>query len=1288
MRRGPPLPPPSSVSPLPPSVLATFHSRDSEWNQQVSALKALTSAAQSPSVLTATSPAREAFLLQLRELSLPLSHCVHDLRSTLVKEVCLCIVELSHVLGAHFVEAVGVDVIPALLKRSAATKFVIRESALNAARAMFEQGVYGVSFDTARLLSRSVLDRKLPNSMRSAAAQFFGMILVEDCLSGLQAIRDAIQEAIIHGSEDPDEQVRAISRENWRRLETLDPDFAHEILNRLPPHVAALAQREKNGSPRSDKSSPRSPGRALSPRSPGRTFGRELASHRQPLTAKRTYPQRVPNGATRVEGASTSPTGGGRSPVKAYSATSGSVAAFKGGARHRTGAARVPRPMGRVSENQVGTGKGRRTLPPRPGMHASDADGKVQAGVPMTRKSSRPIPRPPRPARRSVAPNTTINFQSSWSPPTAARRNGRQSVPVGVTMPPIAEEDSAVPIPMARLNSPPSRIVVELGRQSSPLIATTNSSDEQSSPLRGSPLKLVKKRSPVATKSPGPTSLSVEPKSLDQSSPVPISPTPPVQKKSPSIYDFVMGIVSGITRSPNGDVEMKDDDGQDQSLPGNQMNVMRAQHDALSPRATTDYVPVSEKHSDDHKAHNASTRPPHTPEDRLRKGRLSFILDKTVSPNDKIRITPQVEKVNLETEPPAIATSEATHQRQDLLMPVEPPAPPDVSQINMIVPKSQEPVEKAGGPSHDDIELLMSIGSMAEKEAKAILSADLVADKEVGLEEPLRSAGIISNDAIGKLNAVPEKFANEHAKNGEDQASTRDTGLNETVHVDDANDGKENLCPSDNDTLDDVKGAISATGGAGVEKPLPKKTTAGAGIVASKVVDRAMMPRQASTFRGRGARRSVMPGTTIRLNSTALNSDGRAKEQGQVALRKPAPEWDVVVRSPDGKPKKAAQMARLKARGARRSVMPGTTIRLNEARGSSTDTGPGVKPGRPPKVGPKVTTTSIKETSRPPYITASTIVRRGRPKGSGARRSMMPGTKIQPQCSTTEDNVARNGEGSSDHEISDGSGPTTKEVVAGPQAEPGKKKKVMSPALQGVIDWLKRAKRIKRGGWQERCQALKGFAEACKQLQGERIGPRLGEHCVSMLGDYMHETHHKVVSGALDSLFFLFLCSEGSSQNLQKALEKRDDVLRRTLGLLIGGKENVRLAAARAMQSFEVQFPPEVMVCLIMRALGHATCSDSRQRSGSVADGRVAEMGCGQLAKAFERAATSGEGFIWKTGLLEAVLTGLDGMTKDRRVAVRRAGDKVVEKVRLTLPDRAFEMACDKYGVEFGEADQ
>lgn len=1207
-------------------------------------------------------------------------------------------------LGAHFVEAVGVDVIPALLKRTSATKAVIRHSALDAARAMFEQGVYGVSFDTARLLSRSVLDRKLPHSMRSAAAQFFGMILVEDCWSGLQNIRDSIQDAIIHGSEDPDEHVRAISRENWRRLETLDHVFAHEILNRLSPQVAALAQREKDASPRSDKSSPRSPGRALSPRSPGRTFGRELAPHRQPLTAKRAYPQRVPNGASRVEGASTSPTGGGRSPVKAYSATSGSAVVFKSGARHRTGAARVPRPMptGRVSESQVGTGKSRQTLPPRPGKHASDADGRVQAGAPMTRKSNRPIPRPPRPPRRSVAPNTTINFQSLSSPPAAARRKGRQSVPVGVNMPAIAEEESAVPIPMARLNSPPSRAAVDPGRQSPPPVTTPNRSDEQSSPSRGSPGKLVKKRSPVATKSAGLTPSSVEPKSVDQSSPVPSPPTPPVQKKSPSIFDMVMGLVSRAVLSPDDAVEMKDDDGREQSSPGNNMSVICAQHDELSPRATTDYVPVSEDHSDDHKGHNASTRPPNTPEGDLRKARLSFILGKTFSPSSKISTTPEVEKANLEAEPSAIAISEATYCPQDLLMPVE-LAPPVIAQVDMIVPKSHEPIEKAKGPSPDDVELLMSIGSLQEDEAMAILVPDLVPDGEVGLEKPLRSAGIVSSEVMvpgnerlswenlmqdleGKLSEVPEKVTNEPTGSGEDQSNTKDASLNETIHVYDADDGKENKRPSDTEILDDVKWTTTATGGSEVEKPFPKKPTIEAGIVATKAVSRVMRPDQASTFRGRGPRRSVRPGTTIRLNSTALNNDG-SKEEGLVALRKPVAEWDVVVRSPDGKPKKTAQMARRKARGARRSLMPATTVRLNEATGSGKATGARVKHGRPPKVGPKITTTSIKATSRPLYITSGTIVRRGRPSGGGARRPIMPGTKIQPQNSATEDNVARNGAGSRDHDDSDGSGSVTDEAVAAPQAEPGKKK-VMSSALQRVIDWLKQANRIKRGGWQERCHVLKGFAEACKQLQGERIGPRLGEDCVSMLGDYMNETHHKVVSGALDSLFFLFLCSEGSSHNLQRALEKRNDVLRRTLGLLIGGKENVRLAAARAMQSFEVQFRPEVMVCLIMRALEHAAGSDSRHRSGSVADGRVAEMGCGQLAKAFERAATSGEGFIWKTGLLEAVLTGLDGMTKDRRVAVRRAGDKVVEKVRLTLPDRAFEMACDKYGVQFGEPDK
>lgn len=235
------------------------------------------------------------------------------------------------------------------------------------------------------------------------------------------------------------------------------------------------------------------------------------------------------------------------------------------------------------------------------------------------------------------------------------------------------------------------------------------------------------------------------------------------------------------------------------------------------------------------------------------------------------------------------------------------------------------------------------------------------------------------------------------------------------------------------------------------------------------------------------------------------------------------------------------------------------------------------------------------------------------------------------------------------------------------------RKKGLSREVGAVVEWLKKCVAARKGDWKVRCGALAGFGGACEGLGGVVVGGRLAEDCVGMLGDYMGEMHHRVMTGALDGLFFLLLCSVGSCGHLQRALERRDDVLHRLLGMLGSGRENVRLAAGRVMQSFEVQFRPEAAVGLLLRAV--------RGSRGGV-DGTVAERGAVQMAKAFERAAGSGEGFLWKGGLLENVLKSVAGMRRDRRVEVRRAAERVAGRVKESLPEGAYDLACGRYGID------
>lgn len=187
-----------------------------------------------------------------------------------------------------------------------------------------------------------------------------------------------------------------------------------------------------------------------------------------------------------------------------------------------------------------------------------------------------------------------------------------------------------------------------------------------------------------------------------------------------------------------------------------------------------------------------------------------------------------------------------------------------------------------------------------------------------------------------------------------------------------------------------------------------------------------------------------------------------------------------------------------------------------------------------------------------------------------------------------------------------------------------------------------------------------------------------------MLGDYVHETHHKVLLGALDGLFFLFLCTEGivSTTAMQKVLERRPEIIRRVLHLMKDGHEDVRLGCTRVMQGYEVQFGPETQVAILIRAMtGEARPGTIAARRIVAPDGRIAEKGCAHLLSAFERADTSGDGFVWKAGVLRSLIEMLGALSKDRRIEVRRAAGEVVCAVKKSLPEAAFSMICKKVGV-------
>lgn len=258
------------------------------------------------------------------------------------------------------------------------------------------------------------------------------------------------------------------------------------------------------------------------------------------------------------------------------------------------------------------------------------------------------------------------------------------------------------------------------------------------------------------------------------------------------------------------------------------------------------------------------------------------------------------------------------------------------------------------------------------------------------------------------------------------------------------------------------------------------------------------------------------------------------------------------------------------------------------------------------------------------------------------------------------------------------------------------KNETPSEKLQVAVRKLRSVTGRGRGDWRIRLGRVKDVKESLQCIDRDNLNAKVTEDCVLVIGEMVNDGHHRVVVAALDSLFLLLLRVEGEAEStaLQKVLERKADVLRKVLHLCKDSKEDIRLACQRVLQSFEVQFSPEVQVGLLLRAMGIETGRGGKGRMSSArvgysnsatvgSDVRVLESGCRSVVKAYERAQRCEGGFVWSPAMLEVMLVGMAKLTKDKHVEIRRGADGVVKAVRGSLPDGAFELACQRYSIRF-----
>lgn len=180
----------------------------------------------------------EKLVQQSREIAGGLAKCINDLRSTLVRQACEAVVALAYTLKCEFAEAVGDAVMPALLKRAATRKSVMRDSARIAAHALLTHGAQGVSIRMAAYIAAAAVDKTVPAPVRAAAATYLGLLL--EINGPALALQEELDRAIVFGCADATEEVRAGSRANLLLLLKADRQRALALRDRLPNKLKEL----------------------------------------------------------------------------------------------------------------------------------------------------------------------------------------------------------------------------------------------------------------------------------------------------------------------------------------------------------------------------------------------------------------------------------------------------------------------------------------------------------------------------------------------------------------------------------------------------------------------------------------------------------------------------------------------------------------------------------------------------------------------------------------------------------------------------------------------------------------------------------------------------------------------------------------------------------------------------------------------------------------------------------------------------------------------------------------
>eukprot|EP00049_Salpingoeca_infusionum_P004370 m.78435 g.78435 ORF g.78435 m.78435 type:complete len:1476 (+) comp12535_c0_seq1:189-4616(+) len=304
-----------------------------DWTQRAEALKAMRS------IVVGGAPSSSTFVPTLKQMNDAMNANISDLRSGIVKEVCLTIAAISNALGNAFAPFFNAY-LEELVKQANVNIRIIADSAREATMFVLRHTYFSKLF--SRLDdwkgSKSVTQRRF-------VAQCYTAALTHWDKQSLQRHVKSISAYLSTGMTEADSVVRATNRRNYWHFHAHFPSDAASVLSKLPSsaqrHVEEERVKMESGAPIASVSAPprskvrKSVKASTSSSAPGsRTPSRPSSSHHQKPSASAAS-RSTPN-SPRRQRRHTTIAGAGRSTTLDDRRARSSTLTSKGSSSFRT----------------------------------------------------------------------------------------------------------------------------------------------------------------------------------------------------------------------------------------------------------------------------------------------------------------------------------------------------------------------------------------------------------------------------------------------------------------------------------------------------------------------------------------------------------------------------------------------------------------------------------------------------------------------------------------------------------------------------------------------------------------------------------------------------------------------------------------------------------------------------------------------------------------------------------------------------------------------------------------